>query len=604
MRRPRSGVQYSTLQPPRGFTSERELPSDALFIPRHGVAEIRRAVCSDVFARRVADSVISNADLVLTLPPLTLEFETGRDVILPTARSLYDRAAVLGMASILTGNNAYRRRGIIELEKAAELVSWNPPHFLDVAEMACGFAIGLNWSSPAMSNSEREALEDALVEKALLPGVDQLRAAAFWTTASHNWNIVCCSGLIIAGLVVGQRHAQLAQEVVSRAVDAIAHGFSSFDLDGGYAEGPGYWEYAARYAVVAIAAANHRNIPMPDFAGLSSSWLFNRETTAPSGACFNFGDTVSHPTRSPVLGWLANRSNEPEATIWQRIAPGNLHPFDLVWLSKERTSQPPSEQRVTAFNEAGICILRKSIGGVETYIGFKGGRNDVNHAHLDLGSFVLEVGKNRFVSELGRDDYALPGYFDPGTRFNYFRLGTFGHGTLLFNGQSQAPEAFARCLGTCDPANFVAAAFEIEDDKSPAHHRRGIAIADDNVWIIDEINRKRETLEPMRIEWRIFTQAQITARQKSATLCIGEQILTVEIVGCDDSLAWIVEPVASPQGEADNSAFTCLRFQTELKEAAHRLCVGISRQAAGGNMTGQMPPDIQKWPLTLHSDAR
>lgn len=534
----------------------------------------------------------------MDLPPLLLECEAGRNVILPTARKLYDRVAVLGMASILTGNNRYRRRGVSELENATAFDSWNPSHFLDVAEMACGFAIGLEWFGPAMSHTERVFLEDCLAERALQPGLDQLRAGAGWTAATHNWNVVCCSGLIVAALAAGARHAELAREVLAGATTAVVLGLSSFDFDGGYAEGPGYWEHSARYAVVALAALSEKGVAMPDPAGLASSWLFNRETTAPSGACFDFGDTVPHPVRSPILGWLANHSGEPEAAIWQRTAPGNLHPFDLLWLSEEQESGLFVQQRVTAFQGAGVCILRKFIGASEIYIGFKGGRNDINHAHLDLGSFVLEVGKFRFVSELGRDDYALPGYFDLDTRFSYFRLGTAGHSTVMFNGRSQSLGAYARCLGISDEADFVAAAFEIEDENSPVRHRRGIAVDGECVWIVDEITRKHDTLEPILINWRAFTQAEISWRQKAATLCIGGQTLAAEIVDSND-IAWTVDPVASPPGEGDNSGFTCLRFETEMTGSAQRLCVAISAQPIQGSIADRLPPGIDMWPLTL-----
>lgn len=574
-----------------------------LFVTRHGVARIRRSVDSDPFARRVADSVLSDADCLMDLPPLLLEREPGRSVILPTARRLYDRVAVLGMASILTGNNRYRRRGVSELENATAFDSWNPSHFLDVAEMACGFALGLEWFGPATSHTERVFLEDSLAERALRPGLDQLRAAAHWTTAAHNWNVVCCSGLIVAALAVGARHAELAGEVIARATAALAHGLSSFEFDGGYAEGPGYWEHSARYAVVALAALSERGFIIPDPAGLAASWLFNRETTAPSGACFDFGDTVPHPGRSPILGWLASHSGQPEAALWQRTSPGNLHPFDLLWLSEEQESSLFVQKPVTAFQGAGICILRKSIGTSEAYIGFKGGRNDINHAHLDLGSFVFEVGKIRFISELGRDDYALPGYFDLDARFSYFRLGTAGHSTITFNGRSQSLGAHARWLGTSDQVDFVAAAFEIEDESSPVRHRRGIVIDGEYVWIVDEITRKHDTLEPIRINWRAFTQAEIFWRQRAATLTIGGQTLAAEIVDSGD-VAWIVDPVASPPGEGDNSGFTCLRLETEMTGSAQRLCVAVSAPTTQGSIADRMPPpSIDLWPLTLPRNA-
>src|SRR6185295_7886257 len=47
------------------------------------------------------------------------------------------------------------------------------------------------------------------------------------------------------------------------------------------------------------------------------------------------------------------------------------------------------------------------------YVGFKGGDNAANHAHLDLGTFVLDALGQRWAVDLGPDDYDLPGYFGP-----------------------------------------------------------------------------------------------------------------------------------------------------------------------------------------------
>src|SRR5262249_53056341 len=62
------------------------------------------------------------------------------------------------------------------------------------------------------------------------------------------------------------------------------------------------------------------------------------------------------------------------------------------------------------------------------FVGFKAGRNDVNHAHLDLGSFVLEADGVRWAHDLGPDDYNLPDYSGK-KRWTYSRLNNFSHNT-------------------------------------------------------------------------------------------------------------------------------------------------------------------------------
>src|SRR6185437_13853424 len=80
-----------------------------------------------------------------------------------------------------------------------------------------------------------------------------------------------------------------------------------------------------------------------------------------------------------------------------------------------------------------------------TFVGFKGGSNAANHAHLDLGSFVLDALGQRWAVDLGPDDYNLPGYFG-NKRWTYYRLTTAGHNTLTIDGENQAPSARAPLL--------------------------------------------------------------------------------------------------------------------------------------------------------------
>jgi len=42
----------------------------------------------------------------------------------------------------------------------------------------------------------------------------------------------------------------------------------------------------------------------------------------------------------------------------------------------------------------------------------------------------------RWAVDGGRDDYSLPGYFDK-ERYRYFRTGTEGHNTLIFDTRNQ-----------------------------------------------------------------------------------------------------------------------------------------------------------------------
>ena len=77
------------------------------------------------------------------------------------------------------------------------------------------------------------------------------------------------------------------------------------------------------------------------------------------------------------------------------------------------------------------------------------------HTQADAGSFILDGARQRWIIDLGSDDYDLPGYFDHGAdnrsgpRWRYYRTQTAGHNTLVIDGRNQIPNARAPIIGNC-----------------------------------------------------------------------------------------------------------------------------------------------------------
>ena len=102
--------------------------------------------------------------------------------------------------------------------------------------------------------------------------------------AGNNWNIVCCGGAIVAAVVLRSVQPQLCGEIIDRASEAMLHGLSGYSPDGGWPEGPSYWEYATRYAAFAIAALEDAGLDSRNLGaspGLGSTWRFGQDLTGP-----------------------------------------------------------------------------------------------------------------------------------------------------------------------------------------------------------------------------------------------------------------------------------------------------------------------------------
>ena len=87
-----------------------------------------------------------------------------------------------------------------------------------------------------------------------------------------------------------------------------------------------------------------------------------------------------------------------------------------IWRGSTATPNPRSSLRHgrldAIFRGVDIACFRSAWDDPNAlYLAVKGGDNKAAHAHLDLGSFVLDAGGVRWAADLGPDDYDLPGYF-------------------------------------------------------------------------------------------------------------------------------------------------------------------------------------------------
>ncbi|MBY3348012.1 heparinase II/III domain-containing protein [Rhizobium laguerreae] len=547
-----------------------------------------RVHASDHFIpRQTPEAILVKCDEIIAEPLIAVEKEAKRDVILPTARKLFDRICNLAFGDCLAGGTAYRLRGAQEILQAAAFPDWNPSHFLDTAEMSATVAIGLGWFTPVMRSSDRLLVLSAIIQKGLYPALTAVDDQAFWLTARHNWNIVCCSAMVISALAIRCHDAPLAAKIIDNFVPAMRSGLEGFGDDGGYEEGPAYWEFAVRYTALAYALLMQEGLIGEVPAGIRNTWRFGRDSKGPSGQDFNFGDNTILSRRSPVLGWLAKISKEPEAAQWQRDAAGEPSPLDLLWRGPSKPVNSAASYLAT-FEPAGMAVLRNR----HLWAGIKAGRNDVNHAHLDLGSFVFEAGERRFVSDLGRDDYALPGYFDPSQRFSYFRTRTEAHSTLMFDGLQQSREAYSLRIGTDQAPDALSAAYQIVEPSLEHVWRRGWILHDDRLIVVDEI----EFPDPSPahdLKWQLYTDAAVDLIGNTAELSHGNRMVRVKIA-TPMNVNWEQSQPATGDGQFDNSSFTCLCFKITVRQTI-RLQVELLTPGASPLM--RILPAINKWGL-------
>jgi Heparinase II/III-like protein len=388
--------------------------------------------------------------------------------------------------------------------------------FLDCAEIAVAVALAYDWLYPELSDEERQNVEDALYRHVLEPA----RAAyddcfAVWPRRRDNCTLVSNSGILVAALAVLDRYPETSQYLIRKSLASAWQIFGSLGPDGAWPEGPSYWSLAMRYAGLMVAALESTlasSFGLADRPGFAQTGDFALHAVGPFGAAFNFGDSEPRIDVAP-LAWFAHRFRRPiDARLVDRYD-GWYLPFTVIWPSRPK-AKPAGIKVPTGkvFHSTNLACLRNTWSSDPAahpvYLAIKGGNasgpdlssprrpEDVLlHSQADAGSFILDGARQRWIIDLGPDDYDLPGYFDhgpdnrSGPRWRYYRTQTAGHNTLVIDERNQLPDACAPIVGHCVEGNCKWAVFDLSAayGQPSGSIRRGAALIGRQVIIQDEI---------------------------------------------------------------------------------------------------------------------
>jgi hypothetical protein len=499
--------------------------------------------------------ITSDARRLLDEPALAYR-KIGRR-LLAVSRTALQRTLTLSLAYRLTGEEAFARRAEAEMRSVAAFPDWNPSHFLDVAEMTAALAFGYDWLHDALGPEARATIRQAIVEKGLRPGLDPAAPHNGWQSRENNWNQVCFGGLTLGALAVAEEETSLARQVLARARAGIVHGLKPYAPDGVYPEGPGYWSYGTSYQVLMIAALQSALATDWDLSaspGFLESATVLLQTTGPTGLLFNFADGREQGGLQPALFWFARRLRDPFLllaqeraldTLLQQAKAGRaadtsrLLPLVAIWWPEGKAAATYPRRFWMGRGPNPIAVFRGSWTDPRAlYLALKGGSADLNHAHMDAGSFVLEADGVRWARDLGMQDYEsleskgidLWNRRQDSQRWQVFRLNNHSHNTLTIGGQLHRVDGAARIVAFSDAD---ASPFAVVDLSSVfAGQARSVLrgfrlLGDRTVLVQDEL----KGLTPgASVRWAMVTTAEVVANGARATLRENGRTLVVRLL--------------------------------------------------------------------------
>lgn len=516
------------------------IPHPRLILLDAELDRLRALVRENAVAHRVYLDLEKESERLLTQPPL--EYKLTGPRLGAQSRRIFDRVSTLAVMYRITLREPYWRRAAAELRAAANFRDWNPAVFSDTAEMTHAFALGYDWLYNVLSPEDRALFRDAIVSKALDQAIPIYQREIGWTRERYNANIVCNAGMGLGALAIAGDGGpdkgldDKCSAVLRYAFDSIPHGLTTYGIEGSWPEGPAYWDLVTLYACAFFAALQtslNNDYGLSSAHGVDRAGRFRIYITSPTGKVFNFADSPEEIGVSPEMFWLAKRFGNP-VFAWseQRQLERGSRPdaYDPAWFDRDvRTPlQPPAWSPDAIFRGVDIACFRSAWDDPNAiYLAVKGGDNKAPHAHLDLGTFVLDAGGVRWASDLGPDDYDLPGYFGR-QRWTYYRTRTESHNTLLIDGDNQDARAEARITRQEFAPDFSWVQIDLSRanrGKVKQWFRRFAMVQRQAVLIGDAVRSD----QPVEVIWGMMTDTDITVMGQTALLHKNGWNLAAEI---------------------------------------------------------------------------
>lgn len=426
-------------------------------------ARMQSAIASDSRLATVHQHIDDRAEHLLPQEPLTYQ-KVGKR-LLNVSRAALERILFMSYMYRMTGEEMYLAKAESTLNEVSSFADWNQKeHYLDVAEMAFGVAIGLDWLYDELQQSTKDNAKRAL--KAYAFDTYMTEDGDLFRRSMSNWNQVCTAGLISAAIACYEDDPSAMSEIIEALVQSnMTHGMTMYNTDGNYSEGYTYWAYGTTYQVITMAALEnifgHDGGLKQSSAGFARTGMWIMFMEGPSGQCFNFSDSNA-PVYPRLPLWYISSFYKDASLLYKEVSKledgsygksfderrflplvqvfadasllkRNLYaPVQKVWFGGETVETHPTVLVHTDMSDPSK----------DYFLAMKGGRASTSHAHMDGGSFIFDAFGMRWAMDLGLQKYNdleeygidLWNFGKNSTRWNVFRLNNLSHNVVTIDG--------------------------------------------------------------------------------------------------------------------------------------------------------------------------
>jgi hypothetical protein len=519
-------------------------------------------------------AVTESATGLLDRKPVTYK-KTGRR-LLSVSREALLRISTLALADRLGDDPRFAKRAEQEILAVCAFPDWNPSHFLDTAEMTLAVAIGYDWLFDRLSPEARAVAGDAIRRLGIAPSLEGKHG---WINGTNNWSQVCHAGMVAGALALMEDDPELAARIVQRAVAGVPVSMrASYQPDGAYPEGPGYWSYGTTFNVIlldCLRSALGSTFDLEQSEGFSKTGDYIAHVAGPTGLRFDYADCGEGLSGfEPALHWLGGMFGRrdwisaADRAFDQELKDGEVRRYSalaVLWSARapratdaEAAASPPLDYAGGGLKP--IAVFRSAWNDRSAiHLGVCAGTPGSNHGHMDIGAFVFDALGVRWSIDLGSQNYEslesrglkLWDRSQASERWTVYRLNNHAHSTLAINGGLQHVAGFARFTeiqtGISSPGCTI--------DLTPvyagqaARATRRFFLPDRSRVIIED--RLEGVASPGVVTWQMTTRASIDPSQGSVALLEQEGRRLLARIIRPAHARWEIQEIAPHMREHD-----------------------------------------------------
>ncbi|PBL01179.1 hypothetical protein ARMGADRAFT_1119290 [Armillaria gallica] len=618
-----------------------------LIAPAYKWQALPTLIANDPYLKSWNETIFGNATDYYSKDPVVYHMD-GDSGILDNAREVKMRVKAFAYVYRMTNDTKWVDRCWEEIQNAAGNGStsfgptddkWNTGHFLDTAEFSSAFAIAYDWLYDVWTDDQKTQMRYTLNLYGLGPGVaaynDPTVYTGWWrTNTTGNWNCVCNAGLTMASLaILGDDTTTNAETLLGLTIDnALQNCAQAVTDDGTWAETANYWYFGttghAEMSSALLTATGSDYGLLDNNVNFKKTGDFHMYVFGPT-SLFDWGDHGPNKFSSTAnsIIWYGTYFDEPVYTLFQREQHDAPEPWSMFWYDPTVVGAFWDGKPLDSFFDNQLdqwVSMRSSWSDINAlYTAMKAGKNQGHQTHndLDVGDFVLDALGTRWAGELGSGDYLSTNYFSNDSqisdRWKYYRKMTEGQNTILIGKTNQDVAALPTILksGTSNTTQGSSTVFEVDSDSTAfwvadttsayfnaSSVKRGVRMLNKRkqVLVQDEVTSTAD------IQWRMHTNATVTADGSKATLVRDGKTLEVSILSpsgatftTSAATRFDTDPTP-PDPDQANPNITVLII--ELSAGTNNIQVLFNPQWNDGTtFVTPSSVDLDNWSLTSHN---